>query len=485
MRPEPLSLPVKICVTLMLTAGLGALSLLAGHSPTPPLGPFLVWTLMLVATEATAMELPSGGFITVSGVVDYAGILCYGPLLVGWADITSVLLYQGLWLKKPLPKVAFNAGLYALTTAAAGSVYVAMGGQVGATRFAGAILPLLALGAVYFSVNSGGLSLVISLMQKRNPLALWHDNFRWGLLQHWSMLPLGVLLALLTLTGGLWAATLAVFPLFLARYSFMAHLQARADLKDFVRAISKMLDAVDTYTREHSLRVAAHSVRVARELRLSSADAEMVEYAALMHDLGKISNEARPLIAKPGVLTRDEKAVLDQHPVMGASLFEQVRSLRPAADFVRAHHERMDGRGYPYGLRGEEIPMGARILAVADCFDAMTSDRPYVRARSPQVALAELRRNSGTQFDRKVVETFERLVSADLKAQEEALARAAEEAFVSLDAARRPAVLRVSPVPPQPVTAPVAIPIPGSMTVKVSMDETHSPPAAAAIPQAV
>ncbi|HVP37642.1 MAG TPA: HD domain-containing phosphohydrolase [Candidatus Saccharimonadales bacterium] len=414
MQPTALSPPVKSCVVCTLAAGLASLAALALHNPPPPLGPFLVWTLMLVATEATALELPCGGFITVSGVVDYAGILCYGPLLVGWADVVSVLLYQGLWLKKPLHKVTFNAGLYALTTVAAGCAYVALGGPVGTTHFAHAILPLLTLGAVYFTVNSGGLSLVISLAERRNPLALWRDNFRWGLLQHWSMLPLGMLLALLTLTGGLLAATLAVFPLFLARYSFMAHLRARSDLKDFVRAISKVLDAVDPFTREHSLRVAGFSVRMARDLRMSSQDVEMVEYAALMHDLGKITNEARPLISKPGILTRDEKSRLDQHPVLGASLFEQVRSLRRAADFVRSHHERMDGRGYPMGLVGKQIPLGSRILAVADCYDAMTSDRPYVRARSPQVALAELRRFSGTQFDAVVVECFCRMVEVDL-----------------------------------------------------------------------
>jgi putative nucleotidyltransferase with HDIG domain len=273
-----------------------------------------------------------------------------------------------------------------------------------------------------------------------------------------------VLLALLTLTGGLWTATLAVFPLFLARYSFMAHLQARADLKDFVRAISKVLDAVDPFTREHSLRVAAHGVRLARELGMSSQDVDMVEYAALMHDLGKISSEARPLISKPGILTRAEKARLDHHPVMGAGLFEQVRSLRRAADFVRSHHERMDGRGYPAGLHGSRIPLGARILAVADCYDAMTSDRPYVRARSPRVALEELRRNSGTQFDPRVVDAFCAQIEAGMAERAAADAAAAQVGAVS--AAVVAAVAAVTAAE-EPLRAPAP------------------PPAAAAVAQAV
>src|SRR5207247_8292616 len=121
------------------------------------------------------------------------------------------------------------------------------------------------------------------------------------------------------------------------------------------------------------------------------------------------ASEARPLIEKPGLLTADEKKLLNNHPIVGAALFEQVRSLRRAAEFVRAHHERMDGRGYPAGLPAGDIPLGARILCACDSFDAMTSDRPYIRARSAAEALAELRRGSGSQFDPRVAESFCRL----------------------------------------------------------------------------
>ncbi len=403
------SLPVQIFVVTILLGGLGALWLMGLQYPVPPLTPFLVWTLILLATESTGLDLPSGGFITVSGVVDFAGILCFGPLLVGWADVVSVLIFQGLWKKTPITKVAFNAGLYALTTAAAGSVYVLFGGRFGDTRFMHDLPALLAMGAVYFSVNSAAVSGVLALVERRNVLSVWKDNFRWGLLQHLSMLPLGMLLALFTLTGGLVAASLVVAPLSLARFSFAAYLRSRSDLKEFVRAISRVLDAVDPFTREHSLRVAGYAVRVARQQRLPIHEIEMIEYAALMHDLGKITSEARPLIEKPGLLTQDEKRVLNSHPTVGAALFEQVKSLRRAAEYVRAHHERLDGRGYPQALTAEKIPMGARILTVCDCFDAMTSDRPYVRARSPEEAVLELHRHSLTQFDPAVVETFVRL----------------------------------------------------------------------------
>ncbi len=427
-------LAVKIFVLFILALGMGALFLLGRHSEVPPLLPFLTWTALLVITEATAIELPRGGYISVSGVVDYAGILCYGPLLVGWADVTGVLIFQGLWKRRPLSRVMFNAGLYSLTSVVAGKLYLLAGGKVGSPAIVHSLPPLLVLGVAYFGVNSCGLSAVISLAERRPFLAQWRDNFRWGLLQHWSLLPLGMLFALVAMEGGLGAVALVTVPLLLARWSFMAHLRARTDLKDFVRAISKVLDQVDPFTREHSLRVAQYATRVARDLGLPLHEVEMIEYAALMHDLGKITPEARPLIEKPGLLTREEKEILNSHPTVGAALFEQVRSLRPAAIYVRAHHERLDGRGYPQGLRGDEIPLGARILTVCDCYDAMTSDRPYVCARSVEAGLLELHRNCEVQFDPRVVACFARIIArereaagaplaAPLLAQMDALAR--------------------------------------------------------------
>jgi len=150
-------------------------------------------------------------------------------------------------------------------------------------------------------------------------------------------------------------------------------------------------------------------VRLARGLKLSESQVEEVEYAALVHDLGKIGPQHQHILQKPGSLSQEEQRTLRAHPAAGAEIVAKVRALRRSAEIVRSHHERPDGLGYPFGLRSEDVPMGARILNVADAFDAMTSDRPYRRALSIEAALQELERGAGSQFDRSVVECLLRL----------------------------------------------------------------------------
>jgi putative nucleotidyltransferase with HDIG domain len=186
-------------------------------------------------------------------------------------------------------------------------------------------------------------------------------------------------------------------------------MEIRADLKDFVRALSEVLEEVDPYTRHHSHRVAQYTVLLARGMRLSEREVEEIEYAALVHDLGKIGPQHQHILQKPGSLSHEEQRTLRAHPAAGAEIVRRVRALRRSAEIVRTHHERPDGQGYPLGLRADDVPTGARILNVSDAFDAMTSDRPYRRALSVAAALDELRRGAGSQFDCAVVECLLRL----------------------------------------------------------------------------
>jgi putative nucleotidyltransferase with HDIG domain len=201
-------------------------------------------------------------------------------------------------------------------------------------------------------------------------------------------------------------------PFLVARHSFGVYMEIRADLKDFVRALSEVLEEVDPYTRHHSHRVAQYTVRLARGMRLSEREVEEIEYAALVHDLGKIGPQHQHILQKPGTLSREEQRTLRGHPAAGAEIVARVRALRRSAEIVRTHHERPDGQGYPLGLRAGDVPVGARILNVADAFDAMTSDRPYRRALSVAAALDELRRAAGSQFDGDVVACLLRLHEA-------------------------------------------------------------------------
>jgi putative nucleotidyltransferase with HDIG domain len=151
--------------------------------------------------------------------------------------------------------------------------------------------------------------------------------------------------------------------------------------------------------------IAEYSVEIAKKIGLSDTDIENIRKAALLHDLGKISVPDH-ILMKPGRLSEDEMDIIKKHPSTGAKIIESVEPLKYAKEIIKSHQERFDGTGYPEGLKGENIPLCARIIAVADAFGAMTTDRPYRKALSIKEALEELRKYSGTQFDPHLVKIF-------------------------------------------------------------------------------
>ncbi|MCL5958055.1 MAG: GAF domain-containing protein [Chloroflexi bacterium] len=172
-----------------------------------------------------------------------------------------------------------------------------------------------------------------------------------------------------------------------------------------LRALAAAIDAKDQYTRGHSDRVAEYSLRLAERLRLRQSECETIHYAGILHDIGKIAVD-EAILRKAGPLTPEERILMETHPVNGARIIEPIGFLKEAIPILRHHHERYEGGGYPDGLKGENIPVAARIVGVVDAWEAMTSDRPYRRGMSQQEAAEELRMNSGAQFDPELVELF-------------------------------------------------------------------------------
>lgn len=177
-----------------------------------------------------------------------------------------------------------------------------------------------------------------------------------------------------------------------------------------VAVLADAIEAKDPYTRGHCESVSALAVRVADRLGVDSDEQDTLRYAALLHDVGKIG-VSDEILLKPGHLTEEEQSAIRRHSVIGRDLVSRVPALSSIAPLVLYHHERMDGKGYPQGLPGDKIPLGARIIAVVDALDAMTSTRPYRPARSQADALQELRRCSGAQFDPQIVATVEELLT--------------------------------------------------------------------------
>lgn len=198
-----------------------------------------------------------------------------------------------------------------------------------------------------------------------------------------------------------------LLPIMLIRYSYLSKVQLTQANQDLLRVLIKAIETRDPYTSGHSVRVSTLARAIADDLNVGRRNAEKIEKAALLHDIGKMDMIYAPIIRKPSDLTEEERAVIRSHATKGAELLRTLSSLDDEIiRGVRHHHERWDGTGYPDGLKGKEIPLAARIIMLCDSIDAMLSDRPYRRALSLDVVKAELVRCSGTQFDPEVVDVI-------------------------------------------------------------------------------
>lgn len=172
-----------------------------------------------------------------------------------------------------------------------------------------------------------------------------------------------------------------------------------------IKLIAAALDAKDPYTHGHSMRVTMYSMILAKKLNLDDTMLEEIETAGLLHDIGKIGIP-QSILCKPGKLTNEEFEVMKSHPEQGEKMLKDIKKLTLISNWLRTHHEKWDGTGYPNGLKGEEIPLSGRIIALADTYDAMTSDRPYRKALSHEIAIEEIQRCAGTQFDPVLAQLF-------------------------------------------------------------------------------
>jgi len=228
---------------------------------------------------------------------------------------------------------------------------------------------------------------------------------------------IGVLAAVVNYAAW-WMVALLAFPMVAVYHSLKTSQELRIQTRDAVEALADTIDNRDRYAHGHSQRVAEYAAALATAMGLPAEEVEMIRAAARVHDLGKIWMD-RSLLQKPGRLSAEEWAEMKKHPDVGEGILTKFPNFRSGRDFVLHHHERYDGRGYPGGLDKSTIPLGARILAVADAYDAMTSDRPYRKALSLEEVVREFERHSGTQWDPAVVEVILRILRAEEEKEEE------------------------------------------------------------------
>lgn len=401
-------LALKLYVGTVIIAGLALLAWLI-----PPALQEVSWLelaffiFFVMAAEGMPVYLPREIIVSVSFCVIYAVLLIHGPGIGSLAAAAGALV--GNRPGTPWYRILFNGAQLALSAGLAGLVFQRLGGEPGYIDVVGDMVPIVVGALVYFLLNSSFIAIVAGLSQGISPLDIWISRVGSVVVNYLVLIPLAVLIAILYVRDGIPAVLLLVIPLALARFSFQQYTNMRNLYIQTIKAIVAAVDAKDSYTRGHSDRVREMSVAIARELKLPEGEQEVIEYMALLHDTGKIG-VSEAILNKPGRLTEEEYQVIKDHPVIGARIVSEVDLFKKASTIVRHHHEWYNGEGYPDGLQGEEISLGARIIAVADAFDAMTSERPYRRARSVEEALAELKANVGKQFDPRVVEAFVRLM---------------------------------------------------------------------------
>jgi putative nucleotidyltransferase with HDIG domain len=370
-----------------------------------------VLAVAVLVSELLAVELAGGASLSLTYPLFVCAVVLLGPTSAGALAVLSTVPF--LFHKPRMSGVRLlgNLSQAVLTALVPGWLYLALEGRllVGVhlsnADFQGQLLPLLVAATAGVVVNGVLFSIGYALVRNATMTEAWRVAVSWAIASQVALGLMGLAIARVMSGEGPLGFALFVVPLLVARQTHRRYLSLRETYADTVRSLVAALEAKDPYTKGHSVRVARITVAVARQMGFEDAEVERIEYAALLHDLGKIGI-SRSVLSKPGALTDDEFDKIREHPDIAARILESVPFLEDVRPVVQDHHERVDGLGYGRGLAGGDLSTAARVLAVADSYDAMTADRPYRGAMSEAVAVAELRANTGSQFDPAAVDAL-------------------------------------------------------------------------------
>ena len=371
------------------------------------------------ATFKVRLPLTGGGStMSLSYAVDFAALLLVGPDLACVAAALSTWSQTTFRVRRRNPphQVLFSMAAVVLATAAAGQAYHGLGGALDAMPLAYALAVAGAAGA-YFIVTTSLIALAVAWSRNASPLAVWNADFLWTAPGY--VVGAAAAAAFVSALGHVSAIVLLLavaVPALLTYRSYHVYFERLADEQRQVREVSDLhlatvealaaaIDAKDNAFTQHVRRVERLAGRLAQALGMSESEVRGVKTAALLHDIGKLA-VPEYILSKPGPLTAEEFARVQAHPRVGAEIISNVPFPYPVVPLVRSHHERWDGSGYPDGLAGENIPLGARVISVVDYYDALTCDRPYRRAVPEAVALATLQDEAGRALDPRVVGAF-------------------------------------------------------------------------------
>jgi putative nucleotidyltransferase with HDIG domain len=421
-RVAGLSSRARVYITVIVVAGtLAVARSIYDLTVAPPSPQWLVLALLAFLTGSFSIKLPSiNARISVSEAFVFAAVLLFGPSAATIIVTLDAIILSSWASGKRRSKIraAFNVSAAAIAIWVAAHLFRLLLPQTpSAPRLEEIILPVAVLSATYFAINSFFIAIAVSYEKSSSPLEIWKQNFAWVGLNYVGGASVAMLLVTYRQSIDLTAVSVILPILAITYLTFRTSLGRLADANRHVTQVNDLylstietlamaVDAKDQITHGHIRRVQVYAVELAKRLGVTeSSQLKAIEAAALLHDMGKLAIPEH-ILNKPGKLTPAEFETMKRHADIGADLLSSIRFPYPVVPIVRHHHEQWNGKGYPSGISGTDIPLGARVLAVVDCFDALNSDRPYRPRLSVAEAFAILRERRGTMYDPLVVDQF-------------------------------------------------------------------------------
>ena len=438
-KPKPVRARIWRALFIGAVVAIGTVITLWGLylNPSPQPIALLLFVALAICTELFQVSLYGSSPVSVSVAFVFASGLVAGLPGVA-ATSAGVALTHYFQVRPRLYQSFFNWATHVVAGAVPALAVRALSLTAVITNLPVLVILVLVTGLIYYGIDTGLIAVAIALSEGQSIKSTWQLHFRWLIYHYLVLCLMGLFLAVADHELDWPGVIVFVLPIFMMHYAQQQYVERTEESvrelrrmnRELTRAnaevisvndtiqkinnelflvLAKIVDARDPFVSSHTTRVADYARAVAIELGLPVARVETIYRAALLHDIGKIATTEK-ILNKPTMLNAEEFATMMDHPLLGAEILDTSQSLRHLAPFVKHHHEWWNGGGYPDELRGEAIPLEARILAVCDAVEAMASDRPYSRSRSQAEIIAELQRCAGTQFDPQLVETFTRVI---------------------------------------------------------------------------
>src|SRR5688572_2961827 len=368
----------------------------------------LAFLVLAVLSESYPLNVPMGNAaIGMSGTIYWALIVLFSPFWAAGLAFAGFLISDFLVRRKAPGKALFNSAQVGLSSLLASLMFVGIKGTPGLAVDPLFFVAFAADVLTYLLTNTWLVSVGAWAMYGELPHRFWQNNFQWAFIYELTSAPIALAVAFAYQELWLVGLLLLALPILMIRIAYSQYLQLKQTYRETVRTLVKIIEMHDPYTAGHSDRVAIYARRLCEALRLSAKVTERIELAAYLHDLGKIHLDLSGIVRKEGKLTEEERRLVRLHSVVSADLANQVSHFRGEIEaMIRHHHENWDGTGYPHGLSGDDIPLGARIILLSDAFDAMTTSRIYRAALDLEYVKAEFRKFAGSQFDPNLTPLF-------------------------------------------------------------------------------